>query len=162
VAAVPEEYRPMFICVALTGVRLGELLALKWKHIDFENRVLHIQQSIWDGDLQTPKTEASIRAIPFGETLAAALTERMRVSKHIGPEDFIFCKTDGTSLHPDVIRKDVLYPTLDRLGMARTKRESGFHAFRHAAATLINQRTGDMKLAQKLLGHANLTTTANV
>ena len=84
------------------------------------------------------------------------------MSVGLGPEDFVFCKPDGTALHPDVVRKDVLYPALDRLGIKRTARDSGFHAFRHAAATLINARTGDMKLAQRLLGHTNLAMTANV
>jgi integrase len=162
VAAAPQHHRPMFVCAALTGVRLGELLALKWKHVDFEKRVLHIQQSLWEGAVQTPKTLASIRGIPIGDTLASALSDHMRVSQCIGPEDFIFCKPDGRPLHPDVVRKDVLYPVLDRLGIARTTRGSGFHAFRHAAASLINDRTGDIKLAQKLLGHTNPTMTATV
>jgi integrase len=162
IAAAPEQHRPMFVCVALTGVRLGELLALKWKHVDFENRVLHIQQSLWGGEVQTPKTLASVRSKPMGDLLASALTDRLRVSQRIGPEDFVFCKSDGRPLHPDVVRKDVLYPVLDRLGIARTARGSGFHAFRHAAASLINDRTGDIKLAQKVLGHTNPTMTANV
>src|SRR5262249_30366700 len=88
IAGAPEQYRPMFICAALTGVRLGELLALKWKHIDFENRVLHIEQSLWDGEVQSPKTLASIRSIPIGDVLASALTDRLRASPSIGPEDF--------------------------------------------------------------------------
>jgi len=162
IAAVPAEYRAMFVCVALTGVRLGELLALKWRHVDFENRVLQIQQSLWGGEVQTPKTQASIRTICYGEALAAALTERMQVSTHIGLEDFIFSKSNGESLHPDIVRRDVLYPVLDRLGIDRGHRSSGFHAFRHAAASLINARTGDLKLAQKLLGHSTLSMTANV
>jgi Phage integrase family len=102
------------------------------------------------------------RSLPIGDLLASALTDGLRVSQHIGPEEFVFCKPDGCPLHPDVVRKDVLYPVLDRLGIARTTRGSGFHAFRHAVASLINERTGDIKLAQKLLGHTNPTMTANV
>ena len=56
----------------------------------------------------------------------------------------------------------MLYPTLDRLGIARNSRAAGFHKFRHSAATIVNQKTGDLKLVQKLLGHANLSTTADV
>ena len=67
VLAVPSEYRAMFTYVALTGVRLGELLAVKWKYVDFDNCVLHIRQSLWDGELETPKTLAGLRNIPFGE-----------------------------------------------------------------------------------------------
>jgi integrase len=74
----------------------------------------------------------------------------------------MFCKSDGSPLHPDVIRKDVLYPILDRLGIKRHKRESGFHAFRHCAASFINNETGNLKLVQSLLGHSNLSTTADI
>jgi integrase len=51
---------------------------------------------------------------------------------------------------------------LDRLGIDRLTRVSGFHAFRHAVASVINDRTGDIKLAQKLLGHTNVSMAANV
>ena len=61
-----------------------------------------------------------------------------------------------------MLRRDVLYPVLDRLGIARNSRAAGFHTFRHSAATIINQRTGNLKLAQKLLGHSNLATTADL
>ena len=83
-------------------------------------------------------------------------------SNHNSPEDFVFCKEDGTPLNPDVLRRDVLYPALDRLGIARTSRAAGFHTFRHSAATIVNQKTGNLKLVQKLLGHTNLSTTADV
>jgi integrase len=76
--------------------------------------------------------------------------------------DFIFCRSDGDPLNQDVLRKDVLYPILDRLHIPRTKRSAGFHCFRHSAASLINNRTGNLKLAQNLLGHSNLSTTADV
>jgi len=61
-------------------------------------------------------------------------------------------------LNPDVLRRDVLYPTLDRLGIVRTRRAAGFHTFPHSAATIVNQKTGNLKLVQKLLGHSNLST----
>jgi integrase len=83
-------------------------------------------------------------------------------SNHNGADDFVFCKEDGSPLNPDVLRRDVLYPTLDRLGIARMRRAAGFHTFRHSAATIVNQKTGNLKLVQKLLGHSNLSTTADV
>jgi integrase len=61
-----------------------------------------------------------------------------------------------------VIRRDALYPALDRLHIARPSRLSGLHAFRHSAASFINSETGNLKLAQKLLGHATIDMTANV
>jgi integrase len=162
VTETPEHLRALIICVALIGVRLGELLGLKWKHVDFEMRMLQIQQSLWKGQLVTPKTDGSIRTIRFGEVLARVLTDHMQTSQHIGPEDFVFCKPDGSPYHPDVLRKDVLYPALDRLRIPRISRMSGFHAFRHSAGSIVNAQTGNLKLAQKLLGHSNLSTTADI
>ena len=56
----------------------------------------------------------------------------------------------------------MLYPILDRLGIERRRGESGFHAFRHCAGSFVDSETGNLKLAQTLLGHTNLTTTADV
>jgi integrase len=61
-----------------------------------------------------------------------------------------------------VLRKDVLYPALDRLGIPRGVGVSGFHTFRHSAASIVNYRTGNLKLAQKLLGHSSINMTADV
>jgi integrase len=55
-----------------------------------------------------------------------------------------------------------LNSVLDRSGIPRPKRVSGFHCFRHSAASFLNQQTGNLKLAQKFLGHADITTTANI
>src|SRR5262245_53769123 len=160
--AAPAEYRALFSTVALTAVRLVELLGLQWKHVDFEARKLRIEQSIWYGQLGKPKTLSSVRTILFGKALGEVLTRHLQESVNIGPDDFIFCKRDGSSLNPDVLRKDVLYPVLDRLNIPRPKRGAGFHAFRHSAASLINDQTGNLKLAQKLLGHSDFSTTAEV
>ena len=56
----------------------------------------------------------------------------------------------------------MLYPTLDRLQIPRPARSSGFHAFRHSAATVVSAETGNLKLAQNLLGHSQLATTADI
>ena len=69
---------------------------------------------------------------------------------------------DGSPLDPDVLRKDVLYPILDRLGVPREKGASGFHTFRHSAASIVNEQTGNLKLAQKFLGHSTIEMTADI
>src|SRR5579885_2260536 len=103
----------------------------------------------WEADL--------FRSLAAGRTGGAEQN-----SNRNGSEDFVFCKEDGSPLNPDVLRRDVLYPTLDRLGITRTSRAAGFHTFRRSAATIFNQKTGNLKLVQKLLGHSNLSTTADV
>jgi integrase len=162
IEAAPASHRALVATVALTGARLGELLALQWRHVDLVGRKLRIEQSLWRSQLFAPKTVGSVRTIYFGEGLAQALTEHSQKVTRKSPEDFVFCKQNGEPLHPDVLRKDVLYPALDRLGIARSSGASGFHTFRHSAASIINAQTGNLKLAQKLLGHSTIDMTAEV
>ena len=138
------------------------MLGLQWKHVDFEAQKLEIKQALWEGQLVQPKTEGSVRVIYFGPSLLGALTSQKQNSNHNGPEDSVFCKLDGSPLNPDVLRRDVLYPALNRLGITRNRGAAGFHTFRHSAATIVNQKAGNLKLVQKLLGHSNLSTTADV
>ncbi len=100
IAAAPQVYRGLFTCVAIIGVRLRELLGLKWKHVDFESRTLRIEQSLWQGQIVTPKTKRSTRSIAFGEILSGVLTQHLQSSLHIGPDDFVFCKPDRLSTTP--------------------------------------------------------------
>ena len=160
-SAAPADLRAFFDCVALTGARLGEVLALKWKHIDLERRTLRVEHSLWRRQLVSPKTPASRRSIPLGKALTESLKIHCERSSHWGPDDFVFCKRDGLPLDPDVLRKDVLYPIIDRLGIPRMKGASGFHTFRHSAASIINEKTGNLKLVQKFLGHSSLGMTAD-
>ena len=142
--------------------RAGKYLRLQWKHIDLTSDKLRIEQSLWSGQIVPPKTVGSSRIIPFGAILREALTQQCKLSRHTGAENFVFCKSDGAPLQSDILRRDVLYPALDRLGISRSARSAGFHTFRHSAGSFINAETGNLKLAQKLLGHTNLATTADI
>jgi integrase len=144
-SAAPTGLRAFFDCVALTGTRLGEVLALKWKHVDLERRIIRIEHSLWRGQLLSPKTTASTRDIPSGTALNETLRNHRENSLHRGLDDFVFCKKDGSALDPDVLRKDTLYPILDRL-----------------AASIVNEQTGNLKLAQKFLGHSTIKMTADI
>ena len=64
--------------------------------------------------------------------------------------------------NPDVLRKDVLYPILDRLSIPGSSGASSFHTFRRSAASVLNERTGNLKLVQKLLGRSTVDMSANV
>ena len=162
ISAAPAKYRVLLACEALTGARLGEVLGLQWKHVDLSGQRFQIRQSPWHGHLVSTKTEDSVRTMRFGEALATALRDHWRDSTHRAPDDFVFCKPDGLPLHPDVLRKDVLYPILDRLGIPRQPRSSGFHRFRHSVGSFVNAQTGNLKLAQRFLGHSNISTTADI
>lgn len=61
-----------------------------------------------------------------------------------------------------MLRRDVLYPALERLRIPRIKGASGLHAFRHTAGSAVEASTGRLKLAQRLLRHSNVSTTAGI
>jgi integrase len=143
------------------GLRAGELLGLQWKHVFLEKGELRVEQSLWNKQVVAPKTKESRASIWFDAVLTRVLTEHRRNSSHAAPKDFVFCKPDGSSLSPDVLRRDVLYPALDRLRIPRIKGASGLHAFRHTAGSVVEEKTGRLKLAQKLLRHSNVSTTAD-
>jgi integrase len=150
-AGLPEQHRAVFTCGALTGLRVGELLALTWANVSFDDRTIKVQNSLWNGLIVRPKTESSVRILYVGPLLMNVLREHRGRSVHHGPTDLVFCKPDGQAWNSDVLRKDVLYRVLDRLHIPRPARNSGFHRFRHSAGSFVNARTGNLKLAQKLL-----------
>jgi integrase len=159
---IPANYRPIFICLALTALRAGELLGLQWQNLNLETGELRVEQSLWNNQIVAPKTKSSKASIWFDKVLTDVFAEQQKRSLHTRPDDFVFCKPDGSSLNPDVLRRDVLYPALDRLRVPRIKGASGFHAFRHTAGSVVEARTGRLKLAQRLLRHSNVSTTADI
>ena len=159
---VPPNHRPLFVCLALTGLRAGELLGLQWKNVDLETGELRVVQSLWNNRVVTPKTKSSKASVWFDKVLTGVFAEQRKHSQHTGPDDFVFCKPDGSPLNPDVLRRDALYPALERLRIPRIKGASGFHAFRHTAGSVVEARTRRLKLAQRLLRHSNVSTTADI
>jgi len=89
---VPADHRVLFTLAALTGLRIGEILALQWKHVDFEARRLQIVQSLWEGQIVEPKTNASVRTIQFGSHLATVLTRHLEVLKRSVKTIFFFAR----------------------------------------------------------------------
>ena len=160
--SIPNEHRPLFITISLTGQRIGELLALRWGDIDFTSKKLSIKHNLWQGTLGTPKTEASERTIHLPSILSDILLEHRHRSRFTEESDFSFCKADGTPYDPGYLRKKVLYPALDAAGIKRSPRAHGFHLFRHSAGSIIHAITRDLKQAQELLGHAHISTTSDI
>lgn len=157
---VPEQYRTLFVTVALTGIRLGELLALRWMNVTTEARILTVSHSLWKGQLVAPKTKSSMRSIRIPEMLARLFEDHHDQSRWGSPSDFVFCREDGAPLNPDTLRKDVLYTAIAAAGIEREKGAHGFHLFRHSAASIVHTQTRDIKVAQELLGHSRIETTS--
>jgi integrase len=120
-------------------------LGLRWQDIDFEKRTLMVTHSLWRGQLLEPKTESSRVSVYLSDPLFDALVEHRERSVYSRPDDFVFCREDGSPADPEYLRRDVLYPALEEVGIKRLPRKHGFHLFRHSAATIVHAATSSVR-----------------
>jgi len=159
---VEPEHKLFLLLIVVTGLRLSEALALRWQDLDESTGTLSITHRMWRGRLGPPETRKSRARIRLAYELVEALVHLREVSGFNAPEDFVFCKADGLPLDPDFLRKEVLYPAMDRVGIKRGLRTYGFHILRHTAASLLHERTHDLKGVQGFLRHSQIGTTSDI
>lgn len=154
------------VVIALgTGMRLGEILGLRWSDIDFENESLRVRQTVnVDRTFGTPKSYRSRRSIPLPKFLLKVLkTQRARQSElrlvagsAWQDHDLVVTRADGSPMDPRRV---------SRLFTALAK-EHGFdftfHGLRHAYASLMLASGVDLKVTSELLGHSTIGITADL
>jgi integrase len=155
-AALPEPCCSMVLILSLTGLRIGELLALRWKHVDFMHGAIRVREAVSEGRFTTLKTRSSRRDVPISEPVRDALLALH--SANARPEDLVFASRVGTPISPQNLGNRVLRPTCRTLGLPVV----GWHSFRHTHATLLAEVGESLKTAQAILGHSDLATTLNV
>jgi integrase len=142
------------------GLRLGELRALCWQHIDRRRRLLRVEQAYSRNLLKRPKSEAGIRTVPIFPTVAHALDALAGRALERGtyaPTELIFQTETGGPLHPSNFNRRVWQPALRTAKLAK---ENGkplyrFHDLRHTTISRSVASGADVKLAQAIAGHAN-------
>jgi integrase len=102
--AVPIQHRAFYVTLALTGIRTGEALGLKWHDVDFADSSLNIRCAIYRGKETTPKTSNSIRSRPMAPALRQALLNHKTLAVYNQPTDYIFASSSGRPLNPDLLR----------------------------------------------------------
>ncbi len=147
-----EPYASMVLVAVLTGLRRGELFALRWGAVDFERKLIHIRESVYGGHFNTPKTRSSVRTLPMGEAVEKTLL-RLRPAD-AAPEALVFSSRKGTALRPDNVLKRVIHPACVQAGLPKV----GWHDLRHTSATLLHEHE-PLRVAQAILGHSDLQTT---
>src|SRR5262249_42457598 len=149
--------RTIVITAALTGMRIGEILALRWSRVDFATSSLSVTETFSDGNFGSPKTRSSRRVIPMSSTLKLVLDNHYSRSI-VSPQDLVFQTGSKRSpLNPKNLYNRVLAPACDRAKLPRVS----WHSFRHTNATLLAEVGESVKTAQSLLGHSDLETTLN-
>jgi integrase len=158
--AASELLRQIIYTAAFTGLRLGELLALRWRHIDFGNRILHVQRNYVEGAEDTPKSHRR-RSVPLSDQAMVALDALSRREHFTGSDDLVFGNEVGGHGDGDAIR-DGFYAALDSAGLGdlRTSDEPiVFHDLRHTFGTQCAAKGIDLPRIQRWMGHADIQTT---
>lgn len=154
--------RTLALLDAATGLRVSELLALRWIDVDFENLELRVTRSIWHQVVGDCKTEASAKPVPMDSYMAEDLLRWRRLSPYAMPTDYVFASPTmkGTQPYwPDSLMKRYIRPVARKAGIYKN---IGWHTFRHSFGTLLKANGEDVKTVQELLRHANSRITLDV
>jgi len=153
-----EPHRTMVSLIAATGLRIGELLALRWRSLDLEIGTLSVRESVFEGRFQSPKTQKSRRTIPLGPRAIAWLREHRLRAKRTAADDLVFGNRSGHPMRESKLLQMVLQPAAEAAGLGRVT----WHQFRHIHSSLLNDLRVPVKIAQEQLGHASISTTLNI
>jgi integrase len=145
-AEEPQWWAMIFLALR-TGLRQGELLALKWADVDLEKAVLTVRRSVWEG-IETEPKSGKKREVPL-----SGAVEVLKKHRHQrGP--YVFCDPDGKPYNKQQCRRP-LKRALKRAGL----RNIGWHVLRHTFASHLVMRGAPLPSVQKLLGHSTITMT---
>jgi integrase len=159
---LPQKMRVIGIVAATTGLRISEVLGLKWMDIDWKTLQMNVTRSVVDGIIGKCKTETSRKPVPIDSFTAAELAAWKKETCYAGPEDWVFAsERSGGKMPPwsDTLLDRILQPAAKKAGIEKWV---GFHTFRHTYSTLLKANNEDVKVVQELMRHANISTTMNI
>ena len=166
----PIKWRTLVHLLLITGARRGEILGLKWDKVDFASNQVYICNNVlYSVDVgiyeDTPKTERSKRYVSLpAETMqllkqyrAWQNGERLRLGEYYQDQGFVFAQDTGGPMHPDSVTT-----WLSRFSKRHGLPHVNAHAFRHTMASMLYFNGVDSVSISKRLGHAQVSTTANI
>ncbi len=146
----------------MTGLREGELVALRWRDVDWSASLMRVRRNYHRGRWGTLKSKRSSRALPMADRLGGELDRHFRRSVYQGDDHLVFCHPEtGEPYDPSQLRKR-FYGAMKAAGMGhRCGREGGitFHSLRHTFGTRMTAAGVPMRTLQEWTGHRNLATT---
>jgi integrase len=151
-AAASEIDAALFFTAAFTGLRLGELLALCWRDVDFTGSVVRVRASYAAGALTSPKS-GKVRAVPMAPDVASALARLGERKYRVGDDDPVFAGPTGGYLDGSGLRKRYKAAL-----MAAGLRQLRVHDLRHTFGTRMIAKA-DIRRVQEWMGHADVQTT---
>lgn len=151
-AAASEQDAALFLTAAFTGLRMGELRALRWRDVDFARSLVRVRASYSVRWLVTPKS-GKVRAVPLAPGVASALARLGQRERWTGDEDLVFPGELGGFLDDSALRRRYKQ-ALSRAGL----RQLRFHDLRHTFGTRMIAKA-DIVRVKEWMGHADVQTT---
>jgi integrase len=163
---VPDDYlgptdRALYLTAAFTGLRQGELFALRWRDVDWTASRIRVRRSFArkragrEAQFGRPKSKRSSRSVPMHDRIGAELEHHFQRSNYQADDDLVFCHPhsggplDGSNV------LDRLRDALDAAGVRRIT----FHELRHTFGTRMAAAGVPMRTLQEWMGHRDIKTT---
>lgn len=174
---IQTQFRVLYNLALFGGLRKGELLALQWSDVDWENKLIRVTKSanVVNGVpvIKAPKTKTSKRTVSFPDSVMKLLRQhyleqtelRLSLGDYWHNEGWLFTQTNGTrmnystpahSFRDTLIRYNATVPESEQLPLIP------FHGLRHTSATLLISSHQDVRTVSARLGHSQTSTTMNV
>ncbi len=147
--------KALYLTAAMTGLRQGELLGLRWRDVDWKAGRLRVRQSYVRGHWGTPKSKRGSRSVPMADRVAGELERHFQRSAYQADSDLVFAHphTGKVLDHSDLVRR---FKKALRAGQVREVR---FNDLRHTFGTRMAAAGVPMRALQEWMGHRDFKTT---
>ncbi len=156
--ALPPLGRTMAGLAMLSGLRRGEVFALRWCDVDTDHECLTVRQAVYEGRFDTPKTQAGVRQIPLGAAALQLLADWRARAKRLEPDALVFSTGTGKPISPNNVARQQIFPACEALGLQRAT----WLTFRRTYSSWAHEKGVPGKVVAQLMGHAKVDTTLNV
>jgi integrase len=148
--------RVLYLTAAMTGLRQGELIALRWQDVDWDAQRVRVRRNHVLGEFDTPKSRRSTRSVPMSRRVTRELDQWKKTTSWAGPADLVFAEP----VSGEVLRRGALMRRYRRaLKAAKLEPTHRFHDLRHTFGTAMAAVGVPMRTLQEWMGHRDMATT---
>lgn len=152
-----ERFECAFVLAATCGLRIGEILALRFEDVDLKHGTVRVEHTLYHGECTAPKTQSSRRTLTLPQTALEALVRLFESSSD--PSGYVFATSTGKPLDVSNFYKWSWRPALRKAELPETLTP---HQLRHGTASILLNQNVPVPVVSKYLGHANPGVTMKV
>jgi integrase len=155
---LPPLARTIVGLALVSGLRRGELFALRWRDLDEHAQSLTVREAVYEGTFSTPKTAAGVRQIPLSDTTVKLMVDWRDHVQRTEPESLVFSTWSGKSISPNNVSRRWIVPACETVGLKRVT----WLTLRRTYSSWAHEKGVPGKVIAQLMGHAKVDTTLNV